>query len=68
MAILVARCLGDQLDAKAPAGVEDRAAWEAYAKAVLAEFEAANLVEGDVIRLMLGAQQVNQGAGKPGKA
>lgn len=67
MAILLARCMGDQLDAKAPAG-EDRGVWEAYAKAILAEFEAANLVEGDVVRLMGEAQAVNRGAGKLGKA
>lgn len=67
MAVLLARCMGDQIDARVPSG-EDRTAWEAYAKAILAEFEAANLVEGDVVRLMTEAQAVNRGAGKLGKA
>lgn len=66
--VLLAAAMRDQLDAKPPGDNADRAAWDAYALAVAAEFEAANFVEGDVVTLIQEATRVNRGAGKLGKA
>lgn len=66
--ILLARSLGDQIDAKGPAGDGDRSAWHAYAVAIRDELSAANLVEGDVSLLIAEAMRVNRGGGKLPKA
>lgn len=65
--LLLARSLGDQLDARAPGKAADRRDWEAYARAVQDELGAANLVDGDIIKLIGEASRVNRGAGKLGK-
>lgn len=72
--ILLAACMGEQLDAKAPsvdanARPEDsRKLWEVYANAVKAELAAAHLVEGDVHLLAAEANRLNSGAGRIPKA
>ena len=66
--VLLARCLGDQIDAKAPVSGGTRAAWDDYAVAVLSEMTAANLVQGDIDALLAGMFLVNRGAGRLGKA
>lgn len=65
--LLLARCLGDQLDASPPAGIAGREAWDAYAVAVLTELTAANLVQGDLDTLFAEMGRVNRGAGRLGK-
>lgn len=63
--LLIAACMGDQLDAKPPGKDADRAAWGNYSSAVLAEMEAAHLVEGDVLLLYTEALQLNRGHSRP---
>lgn len=64
--LLIAACMGDQLDAKAPSKANsDRDAWAAYASAVRSEFEAAHLVDGDVSLLYAEALQLNRGHSRP---
>lgn len=65
--LLLAKCLGDQLDAVAPAGAATREAWDAYAVGILGEFAAANLVQGDIDALSDAMTLVNRGAGRLGK-
>lgn len=67
-AIILAKCLGDQLDAKPPTGNAARPAWDAYAVAVITEFSAANFVQGDIDALLQAMYLVNRGAGRLGKA
>jgi hypothetical protein len=64
LCILLATCLGTELDAKAPTS-STPADWSAYAKAIRAEFERANMVEGDVSVLMAAAYTLNQGQSRP---
>ena len=66
--VLLARCLGEQLDTNAPTANGARAAWDDYAVAVLGEMTAANLVQGDIDSLLSGMFLVNRGAGRLGKA
>lgn len=63
--ILLAVCMGDGLEVKPPGKDADRGAWAAYAEAVRAEFEAANLVEGDVSLLIAEAYKLNNGHSRP---
>ena len=65
--LLLAKCLGDQLDTVAPAGVATREAWDSYAVAILGELGAANLVQGDIDALSDAMILVNRGAGRLGK-
>lgn len=66
--ILIAKCMGEQVDAKPPTSATDRGAWGAYAAAIRAEFEAACLVEGDISQLVAECYRLNQGAGRIPKA
>ena len=63
--ILLATCMGPEVTAKAPGKDAQAAEWSAYAAAVRAEMEAANLVEGDVSLLMAEAYKLNQGHSRP---
>lgn len=57
---LIAKSLRDQVDTQPPT-TEKRADWEAYARALKAEYSEAGLIEGDLILLRKGMDQVNQG-------
>jgi hypothetical protein len=61
--LMIAKALGDQLEAVAPPAGSPPAAWAAYADAVRAELEAANLVEGDLMAIMGAMAQVDRGVG-----
>lgn len=65
--LLLARSMGDQLDARAPGEGAGREAWAAHVAAIRAELAAANMVEGDILKLITEAGRVNRGAGKLGK-
>lgn len=65
--IILARCLGDQLDVLEPRST-DRRDWHAYTEAIWRELEEAHLVSGDVQRLVMEAQLVSRGVGVLGKA
>lgn len=59
----------DKPAAEKPAPAAGRAAWDAYARAIKAEFEAAGYVEGDVTALIRGYNTASAGQGRPvGKA
>jgi hypothetical protein len=67
MLILLAKSLQDQVETKPPTS-DKRDAWEAYANALLAEFQEAGLVEGEVLQLRREMDAVNagvQGKDKP---
>lgn len=64
--ILLARCMGDQLDTPPPTS-NRREDWHAYADAVQREMEAAHLAPGDVQALIAGAMAVSMGRGVMGK-
>lgn len=63
--ILLARCLGSELSAKAPANDAESVAWAKYAAEVKTELADANLVEGDVSLLFNEMGVVNQGHSRP---
>lgn len=65
--ILVAKCLGEQLDTQPPKS-DKKEEWAAYAKALRAEFAAAHFVEGDIATLINAANLINQGMGRLGNA
>lgn len=65
--LLLAACLGDQLDTRPPTS-NDRPAWHAYSEAVWQELAAAQLTPGDVQTLIAEAMLVSRGVGVLGKA
>lgn len=65
--IILAKCLGDQMEAREPAS-RDRREWHAYTDAIWRELEGACLVAGDVQRLIAEAQLVSRGVGVLGKS
>jgi hypothetical protein len=60
MLCMIAKSLRDQVEAQPPTS-EKRADWDAYAKALKAEYSEAGLIEGDLMALRKGMEQVNQG-------
>lgn len=66
--LLLAYCVGEVLDTRPPPGPPVASSWERYADAVLEEFRAAHLVEGDLQRLLDAMGQLNRGLGDLPKA
>ena len=66
--VLLAKSLGDALDAVPPEKGAGGARWETYADAIEAEFIAANLVEGDLQVMLDTMTKLNKGGGDLPKA
>lgn len=66
--VLLAKSLGDAIEAQAPDKGAGAAKWEAYGDAIEAEFIAANLVEGDLQVMLDAMQKLNKGGGELPKA
>lgn len=60
MLCMIAKSLRDQVDTQPPTS-EKRADWDAYARALKAEYSEAGLIEGDLMLLRKSMEQVNQG-------
>lgn len=62
--LLAASIVGEYaLDAARPTGKTDRKSWEDFARAVQEELNAAGMCSGDLMALMTGYVEVNQGRG-----
>lgn len=62
MYVLIAKSLGEQLESVPPDAKAGSDAWRGYARAVKAEFLAANFLEGDFVRLVEEVNAVNSGS------
>lgn len=62
--VCLAKSLGDQLDTRAPTS-SVRAEWDAYARAVQAEMQAAGLIECDVVKLLTELNKLQRGISSP---
>ena len=66
--LMLAKVLdGEDAPTTPPPATSTRQAWDAYARALRSEFEAAGYVEGDVMRLVQGYNVVMRGDGSLGK-
>ena len=65
--LVLAKALGDQLDAVAPT-TSDPGAWKAYAEAVRAETAAGGFNDDDYLKLLSALSALHTGTGEPGKA
>lgn len=61
--LVLAKCLGPELETQPPAGSASPGAWATYADAVQAEFVAANLLEGDIQALWIAVEELKRGLG-----